>query len=118
MSLLFRLVTAAFLAVSLAAGATAGAISPPEAAHHVGQTITVEGVVAQVSKSRKGTTFINFGGRFPNQLFQVVIFNSDSHRFSNIAALEGRAVAITGEIKMYNGTPEIILRYPSQIDAR
>jgi hypothetical protein len=33
-----------------------------EAAQHVGQHITVEGVVAKVFRSKNGNTFLNLGG--------------------------------------------------------
>ena len=42
-------------------------ISASEAAQHIGQNATVEGVVTAVTTSGKGNTFINFGGVYPNQ---------------------------------------------------
>jgi len=36
---------------------------------YFGKNVTVEGVVTAVSTSKKGNTFINFGGVYPNQTF-------------------------------------------------
>jgi hypothetical protein len=40
-------------------------VSDTEAAQHIGQDVTVEGVVTAVSTSRKGNTFINFRRSLP-----------------------------------------------------
>ena len=61
-----KLASAVGLAVFLAASVHADSIRPREAIQHTGNYAVVEGVVAQVSRSRGGTTFINFGGRYPN----------------------------------------------------
>jgi hypothetical protein len=48
---------------------TPSVIPDAQAQHHVGQNLTVEGVVTAVTTSRNGNTFINFGGVYPNQTF-------------------------------------------------
>jgi hypothetical protein len=48
---------------------TATVIPDTEARQHVGQKATVEGTVAAVFTSNKGSTFINFGGKYPHQTF-------------------------------------------------
>jgi hypothetical protein len=50
-------------------GETSTAIPDTEAEKHVGQDVTIEGVVTAVTTSQKGNTFINFGGVYPNQTF-------------------------------------------------
>jgi hypothetical protein len=55
-----------FLAASLLEPMNAqmgAAIPDSEAAQHVGQKATVEGIVTAVTNSGKGNTFINFGGK-------------------------------------------------------
>src|SRR5260370_19052277 len=42
-------------------------VSAAQAEQHIGQDVTVEGVVTAVSTSRKRNPFINFGGTYPNQ---------------------------------------------------
>ena len=106
------------LALFLATSAHAETISPQEASHHVGATMTVEGEVSQVSTSGGGTTFINFGGRFPNHVFYAVIFRKNINRFSDVHSLVGNSVSITGAIELYKGKPQIILSTPEQIQLR
>ena len=65
MRYLINLFSAAGIALLLATSVQAETITPLEASHYAGSAITVEGVVSQVSTSGGGTTFINFGGRYP-----------------------------------------------------
>src|SRR5882724_5644431 len=90
--------------------ALAATISVSEAKSYVGQTVTVEGVVSEVHTSRAGDTFIDMGGRYPNEQFYGVIFSQDATKVSGVGDLSGKTVALTGTIQMYRGTPEIILR--------
>lgn len=106
------------LALLLAVSASAETIKPKEAAYYVGEAVTVEGVVSQVSTSKGGTTFINFGGRFPNHKFYAVIFKNNAGQFSGVHSLEGRNAAISGTIQMYKGKPQIILKSLGQIAVR
>jgi DNA/RNA endonuclease YhcR with UshA esterase domain len=93
-------------------------IADADAARYVGQTVTVEGVVVQVSHSRKSnTTFLNFGGRYPNHTFNAVIFASVAGRFPAADQWEGRRVRVTGRVRMYQGKPEVVLDQPSQLVA-
>jgi DNA/RNA endonuclease YhcR with UshA esterase domain len=90
-------------------------IQVEEASSHVGETVTVRGVVANVHTSRAGNTFINFGRPYPNQVFTAVIFKERTRLFPNVHSLEGSEVLVTGEVRLYKGKPEIILRDPSQL---
>jgi DNA/RNA endonuclease YhcR with UshA esterase domain len=102
----------------IATGAQAETITPQDASSYVGRSVIVEGVVRQVSTSRSGTTFINFGGRYPNHVFYAVIFKKYSNRFSNVRSYDGKIVAISGTVSLYKGMPQIILSSPSQIEFR
>lgn len=93
-------------------------ISPEEASSYVGKFATVEGTVAEVSESNKGTVFINFGGRYPNQVFYAVIFSNNADQFTEIHGLEGRSVAISGTVELYKGKLEIVVESPSQIEVK
>jgi len=92
-------------------------IRDSEAATHIGQTVTVEGVVASVHTTRTGTTFLNFGSGYPNQTFTAVIFRSSATRFPNPSQWEGKRVRVSGQIRLYRGRPEIVLEEPSQLIA-
>jgi hypothetical protein len=44
-------------------------IKDSEAIHYVGKKVEVRGFVVSVMSSPLGTTFINFGRKYPNQTF-------------------------------------------------
>ena len=44
-------------------------VEDSSAVGHLGETVTVEGMVAAVFTSSKGNTFLNFGAAYPNQTF-------------------------------------------------
>jgi len=46
-------------------------IEDSEAAKYVGKVVEVRGRVVSVTTSPLGTTFINFGGEYPNQRFAI-----------------------------------------------
>lgn len=118
MRYLINLLSAAGVALLLTISAQAETISARDAPQHIGREMTVEGVVSQVSTSSGGTTFINFGGRYPNHVFYGVIFRNSASKFSGVRNLEGRSVAISGTVKLYKGKPQIILSSPNQIEVR
>jgi hypothetical protein len=91
-------------------------VSDSQAAQYVGQTVTVEGTVAQVSVSRRSnTTFLNFGQRYPHHTFTAVIFRSAAAQFPNPQQWEGKRVRVTGEVRLYQGRPEIVIEEPRQL---
>ncbi len=118
MQVLTKTLFAVVFMFALAVVASAGEISPRDAIKHVGERSTVVGVVSQVSNSGKGTTFINFGGRFPNHVFYAVIFRKNGHKFPSVYTYEGRTVAISGRIELYKGKPQIIVSSPDQVQVR
>jgi DNA/RNA endonuclease YhcR with UshA esterase domain len=108
-----------FAATAASALAQAPTIAPAAAKDHVGEQVTVEGVVGEVHHAASGrATFIDIGGRYPNNPFAAVIFESDAAKFPNVDALDGKTVDITGRIRLYRGTPEIILSDPGQIKTK
>jgi len=112
------LVAALLVAASLPFGRAASqapTVPDSEAATHVGQTVTVEGLVAAVHVSRSGTVFLNFGRPYPSQTFTAVIFRAAAERFPDPPQWEGRRVRVTGEVRLYHGQPEIVLTAPSQL---
>jgi DNA/RNA endonuclease YhcR with UshA esterase domain len=104
---------------STAAGpATTQAIAPADAKAHVGQTVTVEGAVSDVNTVRTGVTFIDLGGKFPDNAFTAVILSDDAGKFPNVAALNGKTVVITGKVVLYKGKPQVVLNDAAQITAK
>jgi DNA/RNA endonuclease YhcR with UshA esterase domain len=99
----------------ITAPAFAQAIQPADAKTHVGQTVTVEGMVDNVHTTAAGNTYIDMGGRYPNNTFAAVIFTQDASKFTNVTALKGKTVDITGSVKLYKDKPEIILKNADQL---
>ena len=93
-------------------------IAPADAKTHVGQTVTVEGAVGNISDGRTGTTFIDVGGRYPDNSFAAVIFAADRSKFPDLKAFDGKVVDITGAVTLYRGKPEIILKSADQMKAK
>jgi DNA/RNA endonuclease YhcR with UshA esterase domain len=110
----------AFLLALAAASAHAETIiAATDAPKHVGETVTVEGTVSAVhTDSRSGVTFIDMGGRFPDQAFTGVIFKDDAGKFPNVESLTGKVVDMTGPVHDFKGKPETILNDPAQIKTK
>ena len=94
-------------------------LSVEDAAHHLGETATVCGVVASGkfdSDLQSQPTFLDFGKPYPDQVFTAVIFGSDRAKFGTPErSLRGKRVCVSGKIQEKNGLPEIILNDPKQL---
>lgn len=88
-------------------------ISADSAKYYLGKHITVCDKVFSTFESDSGTTFLNFGGFYPNQTFSVVIFEKDANKFTALRSLKGKSVCVTGLINEYNHKPSLILSDPS-----
>lgn len=105
--------------VAWASSSYAGTISPEQAGSHIGQLVTVEGVVTEVHTARSGSaTFIDMSGIYPNNAFTGVIFARDMAAVGDVSAFAGRTVDISGTVQLYRNRPEIIIRSASQIRAK
>jgi hypothetical protein len=71
--LAFLIISQATLAIARAQTATV--IPANEAAAHINEWATVEGVVAKVFTSKSGNTFLNIGATYPNQIFTYISSN-------------------------------------------
>ena len=88
-------------------------VTPEEAAQHEGKVVTVKGKVDGQRTAASGTTFLNFGGRHPNQIFSCRAF---AEKFpGGVPACEGKIVEVTGKIKMHEGKPSIDLQGPDRL---
>ena len=120
MTSMIRLLTLVGLVVGslsiTALAQTSTVIPDSDAPQHIGQNATVEGVVVAVSTSKRGNTFINFGGVYPNQTFTGWIpAGTPLASDPSIQSLQGKRVKITGLIEIYRGKPEIKVLSSSQI---
>jgi RecJ-like exonuclease len=91
-------------------------IKDSEAAQYVGKKVEVRGFVVSVTTSPLGTTFINFGREYPNQIFAGFIAAGSKRATVRWAAtLQGKIIGITGTVELYQGKPEIKVLSMTQI---
>ena len=117
-SVFYALILSILLSASLVF--SANNISPEEAINHIGEQATVCGTVASSkfsTKSRRQPTFLNLNRPYPSHIFTVLIWGSDRGKFSNPPEIyyNNKKICVTGMIEQFKGTPEIIVRNPSQI---
>lgn len=90
-----------------------------KAKNFLGEKAIVEGKIKDTYYHKEsGTTFLNFGGVYPNHDFTAVIFESNKDNFKKDISnfyLE-KTVRVKGILKFYKKKPEIILKNPSQIE--
>ncbi|MGA7966708.1 MAG: hypothetical protein WCB49_12650 [Gammaproteobacteria bacterium] len=61
-------------------------------------------------------TFVDLGHDYPNQTFTIVIWGNDLPRFNPPPeSWQDKRLCVTGRIKLYRGTPEVIAYGPDQI---
>jgi len=110
-----RIIITFLFALLMTRAALAETISVTDVGTHVGQTVTVEGVVGNVYTARSGVTFIDMGVPYPNNIFTGVIFKGDAAAVGDVSGLTSKKVDITGTIELYKSKPEIIVKSPDQI---
>lgn len=95
-------------------------ITADKAYKYVGQTKTVCGTVESVFYSYRSNgkpTFLNIDKAYPNNEFMIVIWGNNRYKFKPTPEKKylKKKICVTGRIKMYKGTSEIIVTDPSQI---
>jgi len=91
-------------------------IKDSEAMEYVGKEVEVQGRVASVTTSPFGTTFINFGGEYPNQRFAgFIAAGSAIADDQRLTMIQGKTISITGIVRLHDGKPEIEIVSADQI---
>ncbi|MEI6817251.1 MAG: hypothetical protein WCL14_11615 [Bacteroidota bacterium] len=94
-------------------------ITPEETARHINDSVTVCGVVKEVhfiKKDDKYTVNLEFGDKFPNEVFTVFISDDVRKKISyDLHDLAEKNICVTGKIKMMRKKPQIVLRSFDQI---
>ena len=91
-------------------------IKDSEAIRYVGKEVEVRGRVASVTTSPLGTTFINFGGEYPNQKFAgFIAAGSPMATDQRLTMIQGKTIGIMGTIRIRDGKPEIEIVSADQI---
>lgn len=86
-----------------------------EAREHVDETRCVTGKVIRVKVGESGVHFLDFCEDQAACPFVVVVFSHDLKDVGDTRRLAGRTIEIVGNVKLYDGRPEIILSRISQI---
>src|SRR4029077_9194216 len=89
-----------------------------EAKNHIGENASVRGLVEQVTFSNKGNAFLNFGGRYPRQVFTGFVPAQSVAAVGGqkfLESLSGDPITVTGKIELYKGRPEIVISSSAQI---
>ena len=101
---------------------TAPVVSWTDAGNHVGQYVTVQGMIVRTfyyfpQYYYDGAYFLVLGTLYQGYFYGVIL-SSDSVNFkcSITQFYLNKDVRITGTIQLYNGAPEIIVSSPSQIE--
>jgi len=91
-------------------------IKDSEAIQYVGKEAEARGRVVSVATSPLGTTFINFGGEYPNQTFAgYIAAGSTITADQRLSMIQGKTIGITGTIRLRDGKPEIEIVSADQI---
>ena len=113
---LFIAILALLLYVIMAHADKPIVIKDSEAMEYVGKEVEVRGRVASVTTSPFGTTFISFGGEYPNQRFAgFIAAGSPIAADQRLTMIQGKTISITGTIELRQGKPEIDIVSADQI---
>ena len=89
-------------------------IGTAQASDYIGKQVTVTGIVAQVS-IRPSLIFLYFDKPYPENPFTAIVRNSHTNEFEKLPALKGKFVSVRGQVRDYNGKPEMELTSKSQL---
>lgn len=103
------------VALLLAVPCAAECLPIQSAAANIGTSKCVTGKVVKVTRASGGTTFLQFCEDYRVCPFQVVVFASDLRHVGDVRQLEGRVIEVQGDIRAYDGRPEIILKQARQL---
>ena len=90
-------------------------VSIEKAKDFIGQDVCIVGKVFRVGFSDTGTAFITFCEDYKHCPFSAVVFNRDMDKVGNLQSLEGRELEVTGRVKDFNGTAEIVVKKRAQL---
>jgi DNA/RNA endonuclease YhcR with UshA esterase domain len=109
-----------FSLFSVACAKAQTSIKLEEVSKHVGDSVTVCGLVADMryfENSKNKPTLLNIGAKHPDAPLTVVIWENARALFttSKVEDLLNKNICITGRIVLYKEKPEIIIEIPGQI---
>ena len=81
----------------------------------MGQTVVVHGTIVEVHQFKGGSIVLNFGAKYPKQVFQVFIPTKLAATTGDMHEYVGKEMVVDGKIEMYKGKPEIKLEDAGQL---
>jgi len=89
---------------------------------YIGQNVKVCDKIADAFRpaGESSITYLNFGGKYPDHKFTVVIFAKDlvNFPFSPVEKYKNQNVCVTGMAAEYKGKPQIVAKFPDQIEIK
>jgi DNA/RNA endonuclease YhcR with UshA esterase domain len=89
------------------------------AQNHIGEKATVCGEVVSThyaSSSRGEPTFLNLDEAYPEHIFTAVIWGENREKFDEPeVTYSGQTICVTGKIKSYRGTTQIVIYSQKQV---
>jgi hypothetical protein len=82
-------------------------IKTSEAAAHVGEKVTVVGVLTNVHRTNSKAVLWDFDGTYPDNPFTVYVAKQNTDVVPDVTPLVGKTLAVTGTLKTYHDKPEI-----------
>jgi hypothetical protein len=114
------LVQTVFLLLGICA--TSQTIKPSEAKQHVGDKVTVCGIVksATVVKGNPETTILTLGEEKSKAVVSIAIWSTDYPKFKYVPAeyLKGKTICVTGWMKLQGGKPQVIITSQEQVEEK
>ena len=92
------------------------ALTPEEAAQHIGKEGAVDGIAVEVSEAN-GNVFVNLGAKFPDHHFTGFVSKDDvaAVGLDYLKSMAGKPVSIVGRITKVKGRPQIQITKKEQI---
>lgn len=90
--------------------------------NHIGATIKVCDKVMDtfMTKGERKIAYLNFGGRYPDHKFTVVMFMSKLPESKNdpVVYYKDKNICVIGELTLYKDKPQIVLKAWEQIELK
>jgi len=95
-------------------------IKPSEAKQHVGDKVTVCGIVksATIVKGNPETTVLTLGEEKSKATVSIAIWSTDYPKFKYVPAeyLKDKTICVTGWMKLQGGKPQVIISSQEQVE--
>jgi hypothetical protein len=114
-----KILTLLLMLVLVTAGTSAQNIRPSQAKQHVGDKVTVCGIVTGTSvvKGNPETTILSLGEEKSKAVVSIAIWSTDYPKFEYVPSehLKGKNICVSGWMKLAGGQPQVIISSGEQV---